>query len=429
MKQQVQIIEKVRTVLVPSKKRHKIIVGGRSKGASWSIARILLLEGMSNPLFIVCVREVQKTIKHSVYKLLADTIKKFSWEWHYTVMDNEIRGRNGTLFAFYGLRDSTSDNIRSMEGADRCWVAEAQTISRRSINSLRPTIRKKGSVFWWDFNPRYESDPVYTDYILNEDPTAIVLWLTWRDNPWITQESLDEKDSDYLRNPEEAKHIWEGAVRSEGEMYVCPATSVMKAMKAEVPGDATQYIIGADIAHQGGDEITFYKRLGFQVVDQYHARYQSTVDTAKALSSFAEDPYTPINIDNGSIGAAVADMLVEMGHKNVNRINFGGTPLDPEHYYDIATEMYFNFRELLSTENIDIIYDEELLGQLSQRRYSFLTGRRGYEVMKIESKPEMAKHATGINKSPDRADGIVLCYYDPKTKHDESLEVIDYNIF
>ena len=93
MKQQVAIIKKVKHELVDNcNKRHRIIYGGRGKGASWSIARTLLLEGMKEELFIVCVREVQQSIEFSVQKLLVDTIKKFKWQWFYKVSKTKITG-------------------------------------------------------------------------------------------------------------------------------------------------------------------------------------------------------------------------------------------------------------------------------------------------------------------------------------------------
>ncbi len=73
----VDIVGKVKEVLLTSNKRHRVIVGGRGKGASWSIARILLLRGMAKERFIPCIREVQKTIQDSVKKILSDTIKTY----------------------------------------------------------------------------------------------------------------------------------------------------------------------------------------------------------------------------------------------------------------------------------------------------------------------------------------------------------------
>lgn len=80
MTQNVEIVKAVQDELVDGcTARHRLIGGGRGKGASWAINRILLLEAMSKPLFIVCVREVQQSIKHSVQKLLVDTIRYFNW--------------------------------------------------------------------------------------------------------------------------------------------------------------------------------------------------------------------------------------------------------------------------------------------------------------------------------------------------------------
>jgi PBSX family phage terminase large subunit len=407
---EIEIVGKVKDKLIASKKRHRIIVGGRGKGASWSIARELIAEGMGEKLFIVCVREVQKTIAYSVKRILENTIRTFELESFYDIHTTDIRGRNGTQFIFHGLRDYNADNIKSLEGADRCWVAEAQSISRDSINILRPTIRKDGAVIWWDFNPRYETDPVWIDYILNDDPNAEVLWLNWRDNPWFTESLKMEKDSDYRRNPEEAKHIWEGVLRSAGDKFVCPSQLVDIAINNQVDKPEGSFCVGADIAHQGGDEIIFYLRHGNKIISKYYSRYQDTITTVRDLKAFTIDKSIPMNIDNGDIGKAVADFLEADGYM-VQRVNFGGKPVDVEHYEDCVTEMYFNLRDKL--ELIDIPNDEELRNQLIQRKYNYIGGRRGYEVMKIEAKDDYQKHAVGIHKSPDRADALVLAFYDP----------------
>lgn len=406
-------------------KRHRLIVGGRGKGASWSIAVILLLDGMREPLFIPCVREVQKTIKHSVKKLLDDTIKRHHWEWFYSSTDTEIRGINGTLFVFYGLHEYNADNIKSLEGADRCWVAEAQAIARRSINVLRPTIRKDNAVFWWDFNPRYETDPVYVDYILNDDPHAVVLFISWKDNKWFNKALQQEKESDYSRDEVEARHIWEGELRNAGDRFVCPSTLVDPAMQYTIDAMEGPIVVGADIAHQGGDEIVFYKRIGLRTIGQYYARYQDSIKTTEDLKLFMGDTSVILNIDNGSLGMAVADNMEAAGYIT-HRINFGGIPKDPEHYEDVATEMYFNIRDLFPI--IDIPLDEQLRNQLIQRKYDYINGRRGYEVMKVENKQSFAEHASAVNKSTDRSDGLVLCYYDAEDSDGFGL-TLDYNIF
>lgn len=421
----IEIIDKVQDILITGcVKRHRLIVGGRGKGASWSIARVLITEGMKDPLFIVCVREVQKTMKDSVKKLLKDTIDLFDLQFFYTVKNNSIIGMNGTEFVFYGLHDYNADNIKSLEGADRCWVAEAQSISRVSVNILRPTIRKTGSVIWWDFNPRYETDPVWIDYIVNKDPNAEVLLLNWRDNPWFTESLKLEKDSDYSRNEEEAEHIWEGKLRAMGDKYVCPSQLVDMAIQNNITILDGALCVGADIAHQGGDKISFYKRHGSKIIDQYKSRYQDVPTTVQHLKAFIGDKSIRCNIDNGHVGAAVADYLEKTNYL-INRINFGGVPEDAEHYENIVTEMYFNLRDNL--DQYDIPNDRELRNQLIQRKYQYLNGRRGYEVMKIESKDDFKEHAVMASNSPDEADALALCFYEPGSSG--YAATVDYNMF
>jgi len=39
---------------------------------------------------------------------------------------------------FHGLQDHTAETIKSFEGIDVAWIEEAQTISHRSLEILRP---------------------------------------------------------------------------------------------------------------------------------------------------------------------------------------------------------------------------------------------------------------------------------------------------
>jgi hypothetical protein len=64
---------------------------------------------------VLCAREIQKSMKDSVHKLLSDQIASLGLAGHYQVLNDEIRGRNGTEFVFAGLRHNV-DSIKSKEG-------------------------------------------------------------------------------------------------------------------------------------------------------------------------------------------------------------------------------------------------------------------------------------------------------------------------
>jgi len=97
-----------------------------------------------------------------------------------------------------------------MEGVDICWVEEAQTVSENSWQVLIPTIRKEGAEIWVSFNPDQETDPTYRRFVTYPPPGCVTIEVGWRDNPWISQRSLRDKDHSYATDPEAAAHIWGG---------------------------------------------------------------------------------------------------------------------------------------------------------------------------------------------------------------------------
>lgn len=143
-----------------------VLYGGRGGGKSWEIADYLLFDGIKNVNRNLCCREVQKSIKQSVHQLFKDRIKRWNLGRFYQVLETEIRGANGTLFIYTGLLEHTSDTIKSFEGCNRTWIEEAQTVSKRSLDILIPTVvRTPDCQVIMSLNPYLLTDAVWADYI------------------------------------------------------------------------------------------------------------------------------------------------------------------------------------------------------------------------------------------------------------------------
>lgn len=197
--------------LLTEQKRYKGAKGGRGSAKSWSFARALLVLGTTRRLRILCTREVQKSIKQSVHKLLKDQIEALGLTSFYRVLENELRGANGTEFSFSGLSDQTVDSIKSFEGCDIVWVEEAQSVSKRSWSVLIPTIRKDGSEIWLSFNPELETDETYDRFITNKPEDALIVDMNYTDNPWFPEVLEKERLHAKATLPKsEYENIWEG---------------------------------------------------------------------------------------------------------------------------------------------------------------------------------------------------------------------------
>lgn len=202
--------------------RYKAFHGGRGSAKSWTIAQCLVVMGHQKKLRIFCGREIQRSIRDSVKKLLDDTIDRLGWRYnpktgtgYYESTEYEIRHvRTGTVFIFGGLR-ANPEALRSLEGVDIVWIEEAHTMSAASFRILRPTVRKKGSELWFSWNRRFANDPV-DKFFLDEEKgppkRALVMQVNWRDNPWFTEELEEERLEDLDRDPDLYQHIWEGAL-------------------------------------------------------------------------------------------------------------------------------------------------------------------------------------------------------------------------
>lgn len=200
--------------------RYKVYWGGRGGAKSTAFADALLALGDQKEMRILCAREKQNSIKESVHALLVSRIKAAGYST-YEVTNTEIRNtKTGTKFFFAGLWNNI-DSIKSMADIDVCWVEEANTVSDASLDKLIPTIRKSGSEIWFSFNPELKSDAVYQKFVLNPPPNAVVRKVSYRDNPWFTQEMQDEMD--HLRKVDEELflHVWEGELKTfaDGAVY------------------------------------------------------------------------------------------------------------------------------------------------------------------------------------------------------------------
>lgn len=223
--------------------RYKGAYGGRGSAKSHFFAGLTIEEAATQKVDIVCIREVQRTLGQSVKKLLETKIQDFNVGGYFDVQDRRILSKHGGTIIFEGMQDHNADSIKSLEGYDRAWVEEAQSLSQRSLDLLRPTIRKPGSELWFSWNPNLETDPV--DALLRgENPPAdsIVVQANYLDNPWLPQVLKDEIAYDQKRDPDKFAHVWLGG-------YIRNSASRVfrnwKVEEFESPRKAT-YRLGAD---------------------------------------------------------------------------------------------------------------------------------------------------------------------------------------
>ncbi len=194
--------------------RYKGAKGGRASAKSHFFAEKLIRRCVAITTRAVCIREMQNSIDQSVHQLICDKIKHFGLEHELKATDKYIEGRrNGSLITYKGMQNHTAEAVKSTEGADVAWVEEAQSLSKRSLTVLRPTLRKPFSELWFSWNPGSPLDAV-DDFLCREKPAgAVVVHATYKDNPWLSEESRREMIHDRERDIDRYSHVWLGHYR------------------------------------------------------------------------------------------------------------------------------------------------------------------------------------------------------------------------
>src|SRR5690606_10145703 len=214
--------------------RYKGAKGGRSSGKSHFFAEQAVEEMVCDPsLRFVCIREVQRSLKFSAKATVESKIRQLGVSHLFRILDTEIRRVGGTgIMIFEGMQDHTADSLKSLEGFGRAWVEEAQSLSRRSMDLLLPTIRREGSEIWFSWNPDQPDDPVdqlFRQLAGEAMPQAsgaatgdgyVLVHVNYLDNPWVPSVSVADANRMRSLDDDAYAHIWLGGYNTKSNAKV-----------------------------------------------------------------------------------------------------------------------------------------------------------------------------------------------------------------
>lgn len=313
--------------------------GGRGGGKSWEIADFLLIEGTRRTHRILCCREVQKSIKQSVHKLLSDRIQAMGLSSFYEILDTEIRGNNGTEFSFAGLLNHTVDSVKSFEGATITWIEEAQTVSAFSLSILIPTvIRTASPMIIMSLNPRLPSDAVYSEYIAKEREDTLVVQVNYTDNPHCPTEITKLAETMMNDDFDQYEHIYLGKPKeiADGAIYKAEFEAIRKEQRiCKVSHDPNlQVYTSWDLGILDSTAIWFFQIYGkeIRVIDYYEANdeplshYARILDDKKAQYGYHYDKhFAPHDIAARDLSSGVSreQTMANLGYRMTKGARLG----------------------------------------------------------------------------------------------------------
>ncbi len=393
--------------LLNGDQRNKLYYGGRAGGKSFAFADSLLLLGRIKKLFIACVREVQNSIKDSVYKLLKDRADYYGFDDYRFYEDRIENIVTGTRFVFKGLKDQNKQNIKSLEGVDICWIEEGQSITKDSWDVLNPTIRKKGSQIWVSMNREEENDPIWVAIATNPDERTFVGKVNYYDNPYCPEEMKYLAEKCKAEDYDDYLHIWEGEPVQQGNTKLIGVKAVKEAFIPKISETTSPLVIGLDVARFGDDSTVFCFRKGRLCLKFETYKKKDNVEVANIATNLIKEMHPKrLFIDDTGVGGGVTDILKDRGFGEIVRgINFQSRAINEEMYNNRRAEMWDGIRVWLQ-DTVQLPKDEGLLDELCTVNKKF----DGRGRLQLESKADVKGR---LLRSPDKADALALTFAEP----------------
>lgn len=208
------------------------------------------------------------------------------------------------------------------------------------------------------------------------------------------------------------------------------------------PAAGTRVRLGVDIASDGGDEMVIARVQGLhgKVVHAESGKsLANSVDVAGTIlkhiqeaevlaKTLGSSDRVRVKVDVIGLGWGPVSTLQRWGEEGLHGaevigVNVGERATEPDKYINQRAEMWWTMRELLQPQGGDgppvatLDIDERTKAQLGDPTHKTSTnGRR-----QIESKVSLRQRG---RKSPDRAEALLLAYYDPPSTESKAELIV-----
>jgi len=374
-----------------------------------------VLECVHQQVRAVCLREVQNSIKDSVKQLIEDKIVEYGLLGDFDINDQEIRGPNDSLIIFRGLKSHNAASIKSLEGFNRAWVEEAQTVSQKSLDLLIPTLRADGSELWFSWNPDQPTDPIDKLLRNNSNDNAVVVRANFSDNPFFPEALREDMERDKRSDPAKYAHVWLGEYQTLADMQFISWDDVNSAQQRQFKRGGKPVLFGIDVARFGDDRSVLAIREGDVLTDLMKWERLDTQQLAGYITEVANSRKPQaLFVDGVGVGGGVVDRLRVLG-LNVIEVNGGAKAAQDNRYFNKRAETWGRMREWLRDRGVIHQAEIDLAAELTGPMYKFDPSNR----IMLEKKDEMKKRGL---RSPDLADALSLTFAEHVAAPHQSMQ-------
>ncbi|WP_153319563.1 PBSX family phage terminase large subunit [Sinorhizobium medicae] len=295
-----------------------VLHGGRSSSKTRDTAcqLVRLVDHVGVRMRVLCIRRFQNRIQDSVYTELKWAIAHLGLSKAFDVQKTTIiHRRTGAEFIFYGIERNLED-IKGTSDVDILWVEEAEKLTEEQWTVIGPTIRKEDSLAILLFNPKFVTDYVWKNFVVNVPPHCIVRRINYTENPFLSAKALRDIAAMQERNPELFEHVYGGVPLGDSELsifkrrWLDACVDAHKVLKVSLTG---RNIIGFDPADDGEDKSATADKIEGVFVDaeDWSSDKDQLVQNAKKVWTKAKHTGATVSYDTIGVGAFVGGYIDE----------------------------------------------------------------------------------------------------------------------
>ena len=283
---------------------------------------------------------------------------------------------------FKGLWNN-EQSIKSIEGIDIAWVEEAQTVSKKSIDVLTPTVRKPNSKIVYTYNRLLEEDPIHTRLVLEGRPDTIIINENYDiaiKYGMMPDVILKEIEDDKKNRPGLYKHKWLGEP-SNMERKIYKDWAIVD----DIPHEAKLKRYGLNFGysnHPLGLVALYYYNGGYIIDEILYGRGISNQTTADTIKNLPEALIVADSAEPKSIDEIKSYNIQIVGCKKQTLRIFGkpDNPGSKESYRNWSIKIVQNERISVTKRSVNVIRE--------YRNYLWIEDKEG----KITTTPEEPYH-------------------------------------
>lgn len=290
---QIDLPQKLIPVFTTPNKDYRGAFGGRGGAKTIAFANMAILDMMrmnDKPWKFLCGRELQKSLKDSVFSVIEGQIGALGVQDAFEVGREFIRCKNGNEFLFYGLRTNIAE-VKGLHGVRRTWLEEAQKVSQSSLTYLIPTVMRDfpDCELWASWNPLDEEDPIHKLMVTDADERTICTKINYYDNPWFPESLNKVRLRDLKNNPDRYDWIWEGNfnVNMDGSVYGKWMSQMDKdgRIKSGIYDPSLPVHTAWDLGYSDDTAIWFWQQAGNEIrlIDYYEANREGIKHYAEQI--------------------------------------------------------------------------------------------------------------------------------------------------